>query len=1079
MKNRYSYFLLFLLAFTFFSFRSNATHIAAADIYITYVGGGADGCSGTSEYKYVVTLDVYAACETGSARLGPTARVDFASTNAGFASFVNMNNPIRDTLDDLCAAFKPVNACRTPANQQYTAYIRHRWQDTIVLPSAQKDWRFWYTTGARNRGIDNIETTVGSQNPQGNLYIEAGLNNLAKYNNSTPRFMVRPLPYICVNQPAVYLNGPFDPNGDSLNTELQTPLNNNATTPYFYRTDGGRNYSALDPIDSDPSNPFKLDGLTGTATFTPQKVNKLVMAFKCTEYERGTNEVLGYIMRDVQISVFPCASPPPVIDAVPPDVISGELIDINGQKGIIACPGSDISFDINTKSANSTSAVYMEANTTTIPGSNFTTNGDGTQSVTGKFTWTPAASDIGEHTLIITTKDSTCSGSGFSIVLKNYTVILLKIVGGLDAGEDIPFCEINPNPVQLFVKGADYVDVQWSTVDGSPTFLDNDNIVNPLLQEPKRTVEYIVQSPQLKGACKARDTVKVMIDESNKVQITPKNPTEPENAMVMCRPGYLQLEALISGRPPKNNVVCGTGNPTLCTNPITATVYGSSVYGKLDYDSLGSNTPVMYNSLRTTKQQFLIRRSEMADADIFSSTIRSIGFETVGTSSPTYQYSNFKILVKCTNKSELKKDDGFENFGMVEVYSAPFVTFEDGLHTYPFSLPYNWDTTKNLIVQICYSDNPTVEVGCGVTSSPPVVKYVPTTYVSGLLLAGVDATALSVCGTDKDARIRDIPARPTFTFSYCEADPLPFDIVWKEGEYLSDTTITTPLAYVPGSSKYVVQTIGRSGCIMRDTLEVYVPKHDFKVTPQDTAICYGVGTPVSAYGGWYYKWYEYDGTDEYKDATGSLNCPTCPEPFVRPAKTTDYRIVISDSVYCYDTFKARVEILPLPDVHILNQDTTIKYGKSFQLLVSGARLYNWSPVSSLSNPNVSYPTASPTEDTRFVVGGIGATGCRAFDTVYVTVDNRDHLQVPSAFSPNGDGRNDVFRVSNLTFERIQEFRVFNRWGQEIFGTTGSNRGWDGTWKGTPQDVGTYSYLIRVGFPDGQVETYRGEVTLIR
>jgi gliding motility-associated-like protein len=61
---------------------------------------------------------------------------------------------------------------------------------------------------------------------------------------------------------------------------------------------------------------------------------------------------------------------------------------------------------------------------------------------------------------------------------------------------------------------------------------------------------------------------------------------------------------------------------------------------------------------------------------------------------------------------------------------------------------------------------------------------------------------------------------------------------------------------------------------------------------------------------------------------------------------------------------------------------------------------------------------------------------------------------------------------------VIEFRVFNRWGQEVF-MANDNRGWDGNWKGEPQDMDTYTYTIKVGFPDGYIETYRGGTTLIR
>jgi gliding motility-associated-like protein len=227
-----------------------------------------------------------------------------------------------------------------------------------------------------------------------------------------------------------------------------------------------------------------------------------------------------------------------------------------------------------------------------------------------------------------------------------------------------------------------------------------------------------------------------------------------------------------------------------------------------------------------------------------------------------------------------------------------------------------------------------------------------------------------------------------------------------------------------------------------------------------------------------YKWFKLDEKGKYVMVGKEANCWDCAEPTLKPEKTTVYKIAVYDSVWCIDTLTAKITVMPLPDIKILNRDTFVKYGQSIQLLASGARMYNWTPVGSLNNANISYPVATPTEPTLYIAGGIGMNGCRAFDTLKVDVDYRDNLFVPSGFSPNGDGKNDLFRVANLTFQKIVEFRVFNRWGQEIFNAN-SNVGWDGAWKGEPQDMGEYSYQIRIGFPDGYVESYKGSVTLIR
>jgi gliding motility-associated-like protein len=68
---------------------------------------------------------------------------------------------------------------------------------------------------------------------------------------------------------------------------------------------------------------------------------------------------------------------------------------------------------------------------------------------------------------------------------------------------------------------------------------------------------------------------------------------------------------------------------------------------------------------------------------------------------------------------------------------------------------------------------------------------------------------------------------------------------------------------------------------------------------------------------------------------------------------------------------------------------------------------------------------------------------------------------------------------NLGLRKLLEFRVFNRWGQEVFSTTDHNSGWDGKWKGEDAPIGAYQYIIRIGYPDQMTESFKGDVTLIR
>lgn len=1064
---------LFLVAST--GNRASASHLAAGEIFLTYIGEGADGCGTTLEYKYQITVNIFRACDGGAS--APTSiTVNWGSVSAGLDTTLPMSDPFRDTLSELCEAYVPQNSCIFPANEQtFPAFILHQFIDTLILPSAQRDWLFSWSSCCRNGSILN-----GSAN--GGYYVETVLNNFDKYNNSTPRFTFAPLPYVCIDQPVKYANGPFDPNNDSIFTTIQEPLTApGATIPY-----GGAPYSFADPVGVAAGTQFQFDGFSGTASFTPANQGKFVMAFKVEEFDKTTGRSLGYVFRDIQLSVFPCNAPPPAADSIPSssDLDDGEVVTVNQRETVVACPGSELKIRINSESASPTSQVYMYANDADFDNATFTVAGFGTSAATGEFVWTPTEKDYGDHLLKVLSNDSTCSGTQFAIVLKTLTEVPIRVIPSLDAGPDIPVCREYTDSVQLFVVGAQSFDnpsINWSVAGGGPVNgMSNTSIHNPKVF-PDRTTDYIIHIPELVGECKNRDTVSVFIDTTNTLTITPKNPEQPEEALVMCQPGYLQLEGILTGLPPKDNVQCGTVNPTTCQNPDSTFLYGSPVFGRVRHDTSSLQAPLLFNNYRTAKMEYLINRSELRRNNVFSSTLRSISFETGGnnTDDTLYGYSNFRILVKCTDKDSLSAKEGFSNFGMTEVYSTPAIQFFPGMHNFKFTEPYNLDTTKNLIVQICYSENDSVEAGCGVSTNPLVIAYSSTTYKSGLKYVPDNAATASVCGVGQAPGILEVSTRPAFGFTYCEVDPQLFVIEWTNGEYLSDSTILQPLAYVPQSTKFVVHTNGRSNCITSDSIEVYIPEHDYSISPEDTAFCLGDEAPffISG-GGHFFRWYEYDNGQFLPP--NSVNVQGKGAAFISPQQSTEYRIVISDTVFCFDTLSANIEILPLPDVRILNEDdTTVKFGSSFQLLASGARFYNWSPVSSLNNPNISYPVAHPTEDTKYIVGGIGTNGCRAFDTLNVIVDKRDNLFVPSAFSPNGDGKNDLFRVTNLSFQRIMEFRVFNRWGQEVFSTNDSRGGWDGTWAGVPQEMGTYNYLIRVAYPDGFVETYRGETTLIR
>ena len=106
--------------------------------------------------------------------------------------------------------------------------------------------------------------------------------------------------------------------------------------------------------------------------------------------------------------------------------------------------------------------------------------------------------------------------------------------------------------------------------------------------------------------------------------------------------------------------------------------------------------------------------------------------------------------------------------------------------------------------------------------------------------------------------------------------------------------------------------------------------------------------------------------------------------------------------------------------------------------------------------------------------------CFDYDTLYLTVET-PYKGIPDAFTPNGDGLNDLFRPVNLDASSIMLFRIYNRFGQEVYnGDELPNGGWDGTLGGIPQPTEVYIYVLTFQRQsDATATTIRGQVSLIR
>jgi gliding motility-associated-like protein len=108
------------------------------------------------------------------------------------------------------------------------------------------------------------------------------------------------------------------------------------------------------------------------------------------------------------------------------------------------------------------------------------------------------------------------------------------------------------------------------------------------------------------------------------------------------------------------------------------------------------------------------------------------------------------------------------------------------------------------------------------------------------------------------------------------------------------------------------------------------------------------------------------------------------------------------------------------------------------------------------------------------------TGCPHFAYINVKVfATKAQVFVPTAFTPNGDGRNDQLRPIPVGIQHIEYFHVYNRWGQLVFSTKTAGQGWDGTIGGKIQTTGVFTWAVKAVDIDGKPYFQRGTVTLIR
>jgi gliding motility-associated-like protein len=189
-------------------------------------------------------------------------------------------------------------------------------------------------------------------------------------------------------------------------------------------------------------------------------------------------------------------------------------------------------------------------------------------------------------------------------------------------------------------------------------------------------------------------------------------------------------------------------------------------------------------------------------------------------------------------------------------------------------------------------------------------------------------------------------------------------------------------------------------------------------------------------------------------------------------------VTVSNGATCTDDTTIHINVNPLPTVTAYS-DTTIDMGASVQLYATGALSYTWYPPNDLTCNNCPDPVANPLVTTIYYVTGVDVNGCSNTDTVIVSVKmDCGEVFVPSAFSPNGDGINDVLYVSGNCI-KYMEFSIYDRWGEKVFYGNDPIVGWNGKYHEKLMNTDVFVYFLRAYLYNGDEVKKQGNITLFR
>ncbi len=387
------------------------------------------------------------------------------------------------------------------------------------------------------------------------------------------------------------------------------------------------------------------------------------------------------------------------------------------------------------------------------------------------------------------------------------------------------------------------------------------------------------------------------------------------------------------------------------------------------------------------------------------------------------------------------------------------LTVNGGTPGYTYSWTPNVSTTNTAsgLASGNYTYVVTDTNNCSVTQSVSITEPAP-------LVLTVTATNITCFGLN-DGTVTATNTGGTSPFNY---------IATPDGVNFQSSANGLFSAMGPGT--YIIVVADGNACTDTASATISEPNQiTGTVTPTDVT-CFGYTdgqVMVSAAGG--VGGFTYNFSNGAQNTSGTFN----------GLPTGSYDVTITDANGCSITGSGEVNEPPAVTVSISPDPAEVDMGDVLTLTAttnqSGVITYNWAPASGLSCSDCAAPVFEGVNNTVYTLTVTNGAGCTGTAQASVTIVPNYDLFIPNAFTPNGDGTNDLWQpYGKMSGIKQMQVMVFNRIGEKVFESNDINFGWDGTYKGAPAPAGVYTYVAAIVWINNHSDNkYKGSLTLIR